>query len=58
MKLSLIVPGSMSYLNVSPDFVKAAAKSFGFSDKEILHVTLAAEEAFTNVIYGSLKNNA
>ena len=58
MELSLIVPGSMSFVNVSLDFVKASALSFGFAEKDILHVTLAAEEAFTNVINGSLGNNA
>lgn len=52
----LTIKSKTSYLNKVRDFVSHEAKKFGFSDDEVSKITLAVDEACTNIIKHAYKN--
>ncbi len=56
-ELTLTLPGHMDYLYVAVSFVKKSARAFGFSEKDLEKIHLAAEESICNIIIHALNNN-
>lgn len=46
----LTIKSKTSYLNKVRDFISGEARNFGFSDEEVNKITLAVDEACTNII--------
>ncbi len=55
--LKLTAPGHLNYISVAVEFIKNCSSSFGFSDKEIFKIDIAAEEALSTIILHSLEND-
>jgi serine/threonine-protein kinase RsbW len=56
----LVIPSQTERLKDARKFIAEAAQSFGFSEQDVNKITLAVDEACTNVIkhaYGYGKNN-
>jgi len=51
----LTIKSKTSYLNKVRDFVSNEAKMFGFDDDEVSKITLAVDEACTNIIKHAYK---
>ncbi len=49
-RITMTVPGHLSYLPVCQSCVRAFAKKLGFADKEIAEIELSVEEAVSNVV--------
>jgi len=52
----LTIQSKTSYLNKVRAFISDEAKKFGFSDDEVSKITLAVDEACTNIIKHAYKN--
>jgi serine/threonine-protein kinase RsbW len=51
----LTIKSRTSYLNKVRDFIAGEARQFGFADEEINKITLAVDEACTNIIKHAYK---
>ena len=57
VKLKLILPGNMSFLEIALTFIVNSANVFGFSKSESSQIRLASEEALANIILNALNDN-